>query len=249
MPNRILRDWTDSESIDLLTAQGERFFTRLIMKVDDYGRYTSNIKLLKSTLFPLKTDIREADISLWLTECEKCGLIALYTVAQKGYLQISNFKQTLRTKTGKYPPPEECLSCAKQMHSNFSADAPLKGNETKQNLETESETKAKAPAQEFLILEPDEIKRRLIEYEYEVRLFVCQSYRFSDSDFIRAVEIFIGEKTSGTNELEKDYAEVIRQFKSWVKFHREKLLKQFNQKNNGTGKQVSQPWRQQPIEG
>ena len=33
----MLRDWTQSEKIDELTIESERFFTRLIMKVDDYG--------------------------------------------------------------------------------------------------------------------------------------------------------------------------------------------------------------------
>lgn len=219
MPNRVLRDWTDSETIDTLTAQGERFFTRLIMKVDDFGRYTSNIKLLKSTLFPLKTDIREADISLWLTECEKCGLIALYTVAQKGYLQIINFKQTLRTKTGKYPPPEGCTASEPHLHSNCSADAPLKRNE----IETETETKRKNAHAKSLVLEPIEIQRRLIEEEFSVAEFIQQTYGLTEIQYQNSVKLFVGEKTAGHNELEKDFSDVLRHFKSWVRFNSDKL--------------------------
>ncbi len=111
MPNRILRDWTDSEAVDLLSVQAERFFTRLIMKADDYGRYSANLKLLRSTIFPLKTDIRETDITRWLAECEKSGLIALYSVASKGFLQINNFKQTLRQKNEKYPAHDLNSTC------------------------------------------------------------------------------------------------------------------------------------------
>lgn len=123
MPNRILRDWTDSETIDQLTIQGERFFTRLIMKADDYGRYSANVKILKSTLFPLKTDVRETDISLWLAECKQCGLIALYNVASKEFVQINNFRQVLRQKIEKYPSPDAqthsiCVADDKQMTSN-----------------------------------------------------------------------------------------------------------------------------------
>lgn len=140
MPNRILRDWTDSETIDDLSVYAERFFTRLIMKADDYGRYSGNLKLLKSTLFPLKTDIRETDISLWITECMTCGLIALYNVANKEYVQINNFKQVLRQKNEKYPPPDSnstCVADDKQMTSRCHADASLKRNE----VETEVEEK------------------------------------------------------------------------------------------------------------
>lgn len=137
MPNRILRDWTDSEIIDSLDVHAERFFTRLIMKVDDFGRYSANKKLLKSTMFPLKTDIRETDIALWLTACEKCGLVALYSVAQKEYLQIENFKQTLRQKVEKYPSPLTCVADATQPLSTCS-------HETKGN-ETENERRVHAP--------------------------------------------------------------------------------------------------------
>lgn len=139
MPNRVLRDWTDSENIDQLDVHAERFFTRLIMKVDDYGRYTANVKLLKSQLFPLKSDIRETDITRWLAACKKSGLIALYAVANKEFLQIDNFKQTLRQKVEKYPPPALCDESATHLLSIQQAGAipETKGNETKPEVEVE----------------------------------------------------------------------------------------------------------------
>jgi len=137
MPNRILRDWTDSEVIDKLSVNAERFFTRLIMKVDDYGIFPANAQLLKSSLFPLKADIRNTDISLWIAECKKCGLLTTYLIAQKEYLQINNFKQTLRQKKQKYPPPVTCLAYDTHVISECNASAPLKRNET------ETETKQK----------------------------------------------------------------------------------------------------------
>jgi hypothetical protein len=143
MPNRILRDWTDSETIDLLSVQAERFFTRLIMKVDDFGRFTANLRMLKSILFPLKTDVRETDITRWLAECEKSGLIALYNVASKEYLQIINFKQALRQKTEKYPAPtmsSNCVADDTHTHSNCSPETKRSRNE----VETETEP-AQAP--------------------------------------------------------------------------------------------------------
>lgn len=141
MPNRIIRDWTDSEKIDGIDVYTERFFTRLIMKVDDYGRYLANIKLLKSQLFPLKSDIRETDITRWLTECKKAGLIVLYSVANKEYLQICDFRQVLRQKTEKYPPPND----ATQTISECLADVTP---ETKRNeVETEGKGRKFYPLQ------------------------------------------------------------------------------------------------------
>ena len=131
MPNRILRDWTDSEAVDNLSVFAERFFTRLIMKADDFGRYSANLKLLKSTLFPLKNDIRETDIARWITECKTTGLIALYNVSSKDYMQINNFKQVLRQKNEKYPRPTD----DNQVLSISVADASLKRNETENEVE------------------------------------------------------------------------------------------------------------------
>lgn len=133
MPNRILRDWTDSEKIDSLDCYSERFFLRLIMKVDDYGRYPANLKLLKSYLFPLRTDISETDIAYWMTACEKANLITLYVVTSKEFLQITNFKQVLRQKQEKYPPPDKCDADATQMLSIRIADASTKRNESETN--------------------------------------------------------------------------------------------------------------------
>lgn len=106
MPNRMLRDWTDSDKMRGMSAHGERFFVRLIMKVDDYGCLYADGSLLKAALFPFLLDeVREADISRWTAECEKAGLIVLYEVAGKKYLQIQEFKQRLDKAKNKYPLP------------------------------------------------------------------------------------------------------------------------------------------------
>jgi len=83
MPNRILRDWIDSEVVNSLSWQAEIVFTRLLMKVDDYGRFPANPRLLRSLLFPLRDGLRDADITRCLVECEKAGLIAIYNIEGK----------------------------------------------------------------------------------------------------------------------------------------------------------------------
>lgn len=106
MPNRMLRDWTDSDTVNALSVYGERFFVRLIMKADDFGCYHADARLLKSFLFPLLPDgVREADISRWTAECEKAGLIVLYESDGKRYLQIQDFRQRLDKARNKFPLP------------------------------------------------------------------------------------------------------------------------------------------------
>mgnify|MGYP000981133513 CR=1 FL=1 len=105
MPNRILRDWTDSEDIQKLSEGAEIFYTRLIMKADDYGRYSGNAVMIKNTLFPLKDEITIGSIKNWVKECQDAGILLAYVVDNRPYLQIEKFRQRLRTYNTKYPAP------------------------------------------------------------------------------------------------------------------------------------------------
>ena len=102
MPNRILRDWTTSETIDELSLGAEVLFTRLIMKADDYGNYTANIKLVKAALFPLK-DYEEGQIASWVNECARAKILKIYVHDGKSYIHIPNFGQRLRAMKSQYP--------------------------------------------------------------------------------------------------------------------------------------------------
>lgn len=139
MPNRLLRDWTDSDKVNSLSVHAERFFTRLIMKVDDYGCFYADCRLLKANLFPLLLDaIREADMLRWMAECQKAGLIVLYESNNKEYLQINDFNQRLRQKTLKFPLPS---------HDGHMTD--IRPPEVEEKLEVEVEEKGSDPQTNF----------------------------------------------------------------------------------------------------
>lgn len=148
MPNRILRDWTDSDRVDKLSVDGERFYTRLIMKADDYGRYFADPKRLKAFLFPLKPSIRETDISRWLAECEKAGLLRFYDASDKRYLELWNFGQRLRNMRDTYPKPgilgitpQDADIEARLKLAAICGDRPPESNRIESESETESSTK------------------------------------------------------------------------------------------------------------
>jgi hypothetical protein len=144
MPNRILRDWTDSELINELSWQAEVLFTRLIMKADDFGRFSANEKLIRSLCFPLKDGVRDADITRWLAECEQAGLIVVYHVNSKAVLAIRNFGQRLRQKRELYPPPPDDGQLADNCQAN---DGQMTaGNEEKRNEEKREDEVAKPGA-------------------------------------------------------------------------------------------------------
>jgi hypothetical protein len=147
MPNRILRDWTDSEKVNGLDAYGERFFARLIMKADDYGCYYAHTSLLKANLFPLLlNEVREADISRWMAACQKAGLIVLYEFNSKRFLQIVDFKQRLDKAKAKFPLPTSGKSISKDNESAGIGNEFPPESEAKAESDIETEVEAEEGA-------------------------------------------------------------------------------------------------------
>lgn len=119
MPNRIIRDGIlTSENVDKLGVHAEVFYRRLMSVVDDFGRYTAHPSLLRAACYPLRVDsIREADISRFLTEVQEAGLIALYEVDGKRYLQMNKCDEP-RAKKSKYPPMPASANICAQTQTN-----------------------------------------------------------------------------------------------------------------------------------
>lgn len=136
MANRILRDWTASEAMDSLSADAEVFFTRLIMKADDYGSFYSNTKLIKAALFPLK-EYKDTAISKWVNECIDAGLLFSYTVDGKEYLRIVNFGQRLRNMRSTFPQPDD--KSQQSAASRRESPPETKRNETETETETDED--------------------------------------------------------------------------------------------------------------
>lgn len=145
MPNRILRDWTDSETVNTISWQAEVLFTRLIMKADDFGRFHANPKLLRSLLFPLRDGLRDADITRWIAECEKAGLIRIYVVDDekskdgKSFLEIGNFGQRTRAEKSKFPEPPSDFEAKKEKNDRHLSDS-CQTDDRQMTAYTETET-------------------------------------------------------------------------------------------------------------
>ncbi|OPC44648.1 hypothetical protein [Elizabethkingia anophelis] len=152
MPNRVIRDWTDSERVDQVSFQAEALFIRLMMKADDYGSYHGNPRLINSFCFPLK-NLRDTDISRWLHELVSAGLIAAYDADNKQYIHIVNFDQRLRQVKAKFPQiPENVLNNFVDKNSLTNggqvADRLPLEEETETEEETEGEEERKVPPPE-----------------------------------------------------------------------------------------------------
>jgi hypothetical protein len=118
-----------------------------MMKADDYGSFYANVKLIKSNCYPLRTDaVRDADITRWMDELLKAGLIVVYMNAGKSYLRILNFGQRLRNKKKRFPdcPPELLINEPQQSAASCGEWPPELEEEVEIELEEEVEDKADA---------------------------------------------------------------------------------------------------------
>lgn len=120
MPDRIVRAGIlTSDAVNELSWAEECFYRRLMSVADDYGRYDARPSILRASLYPLKLDrVSERDIATWLGACQKVGLVTVYTVDGKDFIEITKFDQRLRAKNSKYPHPPSSDSTCQQMSSN-----------------------------------------------------------------------------------------------------------------------------------
>jgi len=123
LPNRIIRDGIlTSEAVNKLSWPAEAFYRRLMSVVDDFGRYYANPELLRAGCFPLKLDrVSSPDIVKWIGETREAGLVRVYSVEGKRYLELLNFRQQVRAAKSKFP--DYCVADAKQVPSKCEASA------------------------------------------------------------------------------------------------------------------------------
>ena len=111
MPNRIIKESIcTSEEINSLSSDAENLFYRLIVKADDFGCYHGNIKIVKSTCYPLRADvIKDKQIIDWINELINAGLIFLYAAEDgKQYIKLTKWEkhQQKRANKPKFPLPK-----------------------------------------------------------------------------------------------------------------------------------------------
>lgn len=95
--------FVDSERVNNLDYDEECFYHRLLLKVDDAGRYDGRIEILRSILFPLGYKTHSDPVKRGLDGCDREGLIFSYDVAGKAFLQVTNWRRCSNAKLSKWP--------------------------------------------------------------------------------------------------------------------------------------------------
>jgi len=107
MPNRMVRDgFVDSERVNNLDYDEECFYHRLILKSDDAGRFDCRLDFLRSQLFPLGYKTHSDPVARGMDGCAREGLIVVYEVAGKKYVQITNWRKCGAAKISRWPAPD-----------------------------------------------------------------------------------------------------------------------------------------------
>lgn len=136
MPTRYLKPGVrDSEAIDSLSPLAETLFYRLLVTVDDFGRYDGRPAMVKAHCFPIK-DMTPAKCASLLDELHTAGLVHIYTTDGKPCLQMCKWDNVPRAKESKYPAPDDDCTHLHTSASKPRTNLPL----TVTGTETETET-------------------------------------------------------------------------------------------------------------
>lgn len=126
MPSRILREsFLDSENVSKAGELAEVLFVRLLLIVDDFGRFDGRLSVICRRCWPLGeiTDPTEVEVLERMSKLIEYKLVIPYEKDGKPFIYIPKFKQRTRATKSKYPdPPDTCPQDAGHMPVNGQTD-------------------------------------------------------------------------------------------------------------------------------
>jgi len=132
MPNRIIRESARaSPTLDVLSAEAECLFYRLIVTVDDHGRFHADPVLVLAACLPLRVErLKATRVERWLNELANAGAIRLYVVGGRKYLCFPTWRRYQRRpqSLSKFPNPSSehgaTTVTPPRLHHDGSVNAP-----------------------------------------------------------------------------------------------------------------------------
>ncbi len=192
--SRMIREgFLDSEKVAALSWRTECFFHRLLLVADDYGLFDARPMVLRTRLFPLHLDkVSNQDIQDCLHETEGAGLVRVYCVGGKDYVQIINFGQRRQSKP-RFPLPDGDSPCNTVSHGNQRKSTVNNGESRKSTAYTETETKSKTYT-ETKTLSVSQGVEQFPRNAEEVRLFMAAQLMAPKGDELkRCAESFFDD--------------------------------------------------------
>lgn len=145
MPTRYLKPGIrDSELIDKLSPMAEVLFYRLLVTVDDFGRFDARPAMIKSHCFPVKESVTPEHCEKAMGELCAAGLMVAYVIDGKPCLQILKWDNVPRSKESKFPAYAD--GCAHLYADVCNPRTVLPVTVTVTVTETETKTETPPPA-------------------------------------------------------------------------------------------------------
>lgn len=108
MPQRFLRPGlTTSDRWNSCSFEAQSMYIRILTLVDDFGRYDGRIPILHAHCFALRPDIKPQDSAGFRSELQTKGLLDVYTINGKEYIQVLRWQERARSERSKYPDPQD----------------------------------------------------------------------------------------------------------------------------------------------
>ena len=113
MPNRLLKEsFKSSPQIEELSWFEQCVWARLIVTVDDYGRFDARPAMLKSELFPVNEKVSKPALIKAMRHLVAVDLIRMYEVDGRPYLYIPTWDkhQRIRAHKSRFPEPDSQMT-------------------------------------------------------------------------------------------------------------------------------------------
>lgn len=116
MPQRFLRPGiTTSERWNSVSFEAQSLFIRILTLVDDFGRYDARIPILHGQCFAMRSDVKAQRTAALRQELKDAGLISVYSVGGREYLQVSQWQERARSTTSRFPDPQDSAADCEQV--------------------------------------------------------------------------------------------------------------------------------------
>jgi hypothetical protein len=126
MPQRFLRPGlTNSDRWNAVSFGAQSLFVRILTLVDDFGRYDGRLPILHGQCFALRNDVKPQHTAGFRSELHAAGLILVYEVDGKEFLQVTKWQERARGDRSKYPNPQPPQDSAADRSGPLAKDASL----------------------------------------------------------------------------------------------------------------------------
>ena len=162
MPTRYLKAGIcDSSHIESIPSDAaEVLYYRLLVTVDDFGRYDARPAVIKARCFPLREDLPSKQVDDWLLELAQAELVWLYEVNGQPYLQVQRWDNKPRAAESRFPQvPVNADGCmqlrasvqhlhtsVQQLHTDVPLTVTVTGTETRASQTPPATAKPRRPS-------------------------------------------------------------------------------------------------------